>query len=495
MCKKNLKFPTEPSINCVNVDVTRSDVLVIGAGLAGLRAGIEARKNGAKVIIVSKGKPASFYKQSATRGVQAVLDKYDDEKFVREIIEIGLGEVDENLAEVLAGESKDRVEELGKFGVKVNQERVAGCFSDTPRAFVIPDLDNLASALTTAAPEIMHDTMIIKLLTEDGRIVGALGVNKQGKQIVFNTQAVIIAAGGGCGIYNNTLTVPSIVGSSAVLAREVGAQIKNMEFSQFMIGIKKGPDFFPKDYFMRSPSIYDSRGKDLLSTYYNSESLPVAYKERSHHFPFSTRDSSKWIDIAIARASERQGARIKVDDSEYDVAPFGHASNGGIVINAKGETTVQGLYACGEASTGMHGADRMGGAMVTSALVFGARAGRFASEYALTKKDQDIKPIFVEPDTVGGLDLGELKNFEGTLRQLMTSNAMVAREPDEIGQSIPIVELMQNVLNIKSYKDASCMWKYYELKTIADYSLLLLKSILNRKESKGPHYLNSSSRF
>ncbi len=473
------------------MDCITTDVLIIGAGLGGQRAAIEAHKSGASVALVSKGKPASFYKLSPTRGMQVPLDKRDESTLFDEIISTGLGETDEKLAEVLVQEAAMCQQELVSMGVRFLDQRVPGCFSTVPRAFVIPDLDNLNEALSSKLTNVIYDTMIVSLLTSNGRVCGAIGINKEGQYIKFSANAVVVAAGGGGGLFNNTLTVPSIVGSSYVLASQAGAKVKNLEFSQIMIGIREGPEFFNKDMFLQSPAICDSNGRDILSQYYPKESLHKALVERSSHFPFSTRDSSYSIDVALARAAERQGARIKVGGTGYNVAPFAHASNGGIVINERCETSVEGLYACGEAATGMHGADRIGGAMVTAALVFGKRAGRYAAAKATRERNINIASPKVDlptADPKGGLDKGEIRNFEKTIKDLMTSKAMIIRDKQEILQAIPIVKLVQSVLNKKSFRDVSSMWKHYELKSMTDYAGILLESFLNRPESKGPHY-------
>jgi len=473
-----------------------TDVLVIGAGIAGLRAGIEVQKKGASATLVSKGKPNSFYKLSKTRGIQVPLNEKDEKEFFEQIMAVGLGETDPKLAQILVSEARSSYEELCSLGVKFLPQRVEGCFSSTPRAYVIPDLDNLYESM---AQKTLEDMMIIELLSNNGNVCGAVGINKTGEYTKFNAKSIVIAAGGGGGIFNDTLTVPSISGSSYVLAKNAGANVKNLEFFQMMIGVREDlaagstkpgqadPDFFLKDKFLLSPKIQDTKGRDLLASYYDKASLQKAFQERSHHFPFSTRDSSSFIDIAIARAAERHKATINVDKKEYNVAPFAHASNGGIVINERCETNIKGLYACGEAATGMHGADRIGGAMLTSCLVFGKRSGRFAAEHALKTKLSESKFNPKAPDDAAGLGLGEIQNFTNTIKDLMTSKAMVIRDESEIAQAIPIAKLVKDVLDKKSFRYRSCMWKYYELKSMIDYALMLLNQIMNRKESKGPH--------
>lgn len=453
------------------MQIYETDVLVIGAGVAGLRAAIEASTS-SRVLVVSRGKPSSFYKRSPTRGMQ-VPD--DPDAFVREALAVGLGEADEKLVRILATEARERFEELKQWGVRFTPNvRVPGCFSSTPSAAVIEDLDNLLASL--ACVPVMDGIQIVKLVVQQGRFAGAVGVRRTGEPVGFRAKACVLAGGGAGGLFRNSLTPPKVLGSSYLLASEAGATLRNLEFFQIMIGTRG--DFYDKNLFAKQPKIRDARGREL-----SKDIPPEAWQRRTEHFPFSMHDGSGVIDIVIAKAAERGGAWL--DDAP--VAPYVHAFNGGCVINERCETSVRGLFACGEAATGMHGANRIGGAMVTALVVFGKRAGEYAAQVP-DRVDAPLEPDW-KIDAKAGLSEGELENFETMLRDLMTSKALVVRRLQDVADSKGIPVLADDVLTRKGVREAALLPRYLDVRTMARVSHMILRAILSRPATKGPHYV------
>lgn len=455
------------------MQIYETDVLVIGAGIAGRRAAIEASRS-ARTLVVSRGKPSSFYKLSPTRGMQ-VPD--DPDGFVREALAVGLGEADEKLVRILATEARERFEELRQWGVRfMPNVRVPGCFSRTPSAVVIEDLDNLLSSL--ARVPLMEGVHIAGLVTSHGRFAGAVGVLDSGEPVGFRARAGVLAGGGAGGLFRNSLTPPKVIGSSYVLASEAGAAVRNLEFFQIMIGTRG--DFYDKERFAARPKIRDARGRVV-----GADVPPEAWQRRSEHFPFSMHDGSGVIDLAIAKAAERGGAWL----DDVPVAPYAHAFNGGCLIDERGETSVRGLFACGEAAAGMHGANRIGGAMLTASVVFGKRAGEFAAQVR-DSVDAPLEPNW-KVDPHAGLGEGELENFQAMLRELMTSKALVVRRRQDVADALGIPMLVDEVLTHKGVRDAGLLPRYLEVRTMARASRMILQAILARPQTKGPHYIEA----
>jgi succinate dehydrogenase/fumarate reductase flavoprotein subunit len=287
-----LRVDENKDLRMIDFESAKTDVLIIGACAAGIRASLAAAEEGADVLVVSIGpvtrSGSTFSSLSAAWGIQALLgDERTDqnlEEFFREIVEAGLGVCDERLARILVEESGPRVEELMAYGLRFKKDpngrhlRVKGCFSEHERAFLTEDAENIRSSF------------------------------------------------------------------QAMLRRE---------------------------------------------SIPGEESRKRAVKERAKHHPFSSRDRSGLVDLALAEA-RKSGNRVfyrrsKSEAEQLEVVHMAHAFNGGAAIDEKAETTVPGLFAAGEVAAGPHGADRVGGCMMTATQVFGARAGRFAARFALER--------------------------------------------------------------------------------------------------------------
>lgn len=247
--------------------------------------------------------------------------------------------------------------------------------------------------------------------------------------------------------------------------------------------------------------------------------------ERTLHYPFSSRDASKWLDIAIAteikegRGTE-QGA-LYLDFSKVDlgafkparpqhmpqdndrpvvlpkellqVRPAAHAINGGIIINEQAAATLPGLYAAAEVAAGPHGADRLGGGMVSNGQVFGARAGKFAAEYALDAGAQNLTPEILE------LPLARLQSYGrgekdaddvlGALQAATGELLMVTRNEQGLTSLLAkIEELTIEWLPQIAVKDAQALRRAIEVENSLLTAELMTRAALMRRESRGSHF-------
>jgi L-aspartate oxidase len=205
-----------------------------------------------------------------------------------------------------------------------------------------------------------------------------------------------------------------ITGDGYAMALRAGAQLVNLEFMQYMTRVLAGrPPDLGGPFWSLGPVIRDTTGRDVLRV-----ALPAGVAaedvllERTLHYPFSSRDRSKWLDIAIQhtirsghgtsrgavlvdfsgvdaasasppRPQHRPPApRVAIPDPLIEVTHAAHAINGGIRVDEWGQSTIRGLFAVGETIAGPHGADRLGGGMLAACNVFGARTGLRAAEYA-----------------------------------------------------------------------------------------------------------------
>jgi succinate dehydrogenase/fumarate reductase flavoprotein subunit len=314
------------------------------------------------------------------------------------------------------------------------------------------------------------------------------------------------------------------------MALRAGAALTNMEFMQYMLhrvqpfGVEA-----PGVIWSLIPEVRNTAGEEVLSRYLPEGVTPEqVMRQRTEHFPFSSRDHSKWLDITIA--SEVRAGRgdkedcLLLDFSKVDVKGFvpsrpqhfpqdftrppeikdpsgrvrisSHAINGGLLIDETAETTVRGLYAIGETAAGPHGADRLGGGMVSVGQVFGARAGRFAAEHVRQVRPGappgeslahalDRVQSRVQNRGKGALDADALIT---ELQSAVYRHMMVVRERRDLEQLLSrIAELRAEKLPALRGGTAQAK-RAVEAENLLTTAELMATAGLLREESRGGHY-------
>ncbi len=441
--------------------VTRTistDVLIVGAGGAALRAALAAGEAGARVTIVVKGRVgrsgATVSPDSPAVAWQVADgcagDDDSPEVHARNILDAGLGMADPALAHLLAIETIEETARLEGWGLRFipDPARPAhhysgySCFGDRPRAHGIANsgaghagdvVRVLLEQLRRRPPEMHEEVTISDLIVADGRCAGAVGLGPAGEVFVYQAGAVVLAAGGARQIFPQEpgRTRIDTTGDSYAMALRAGAELANLEFTQYMLHpVPPFPVVAPGVFWALCPTLRNRHGDEALAPY-----LPPGVtardvmRQRTEHYPFSTRDQSRWLDLAFA--SELRAGRgtaegglyldfsavnpvtfepsrpqhvpedcsrpIKLPARLVQVRPAAHAVNGGVLIDARAASSLPGLFAVAEAAAGPHGADRLGGCMVSNGQVFGARAGRFAAEHAADCRGLPLPAGALEP--------------------------------------------------------------------------------------------------
>ncbi|OUO33838.1 FAD-binding protein [Olsenella sp. An293] len=383
------------------------DVLVVGAGIAGCEAALAAAEAGARVALASAADTfsgSSFFPGTWGLGLVGPADDKDEADFVETILEVGRGMALPGLASALVRGVAAAVGRLEERGVELQQaerpeERdFIPCFDRRCRSwhglgrasYRAATEAALRAAGVTALP--FHE--LLDLVEMDGRVCGAVLFDvRSGAERVVGAGAVVLATGGFGGLFSRTLTMPDVTGTAAAVALRHGARLVNVEFIQIMPGLVepvRGVVFNERTFRYARVEGLDAPGAaGLLDT-------------RGGHGPFTASLPDRVVDFAVAAAGAR-GAAVSYDlpeklpefmqtyfdwfedafgrrpDGGLRIAPYAHASNGGILADERGATGVPGLFACGEATGGMHGADRIGGLSSANGLVFGHAAGRAAA--------------------------------------------------------------------------------------------------------------------
>src|SRR5918992_2280861 len=398
------------------------DVLIIGAGGAGLRAAVAAAEHGLSVGIVTKSLLGKAHTVMAEGGIAAAVGNVDPDDSWRQhfIATMRSGKFlnDWRMVETFAKEAPERVYELEQWGALFNRTP-EGKISQRPfgghtyrRLCHVGDRTGLElirtmqeKVLATDA-KVYMETTVTKLLKKGERVVGAVAYTREsGKFIHFKTKAVVVATGGWGRIYKVTSNSWEGTGDGCILAYDAGAELVDMEMVQFHpTGMVWPPG-------VRGILVTEGvRGEGGLLRNAEGERYMERYDPKK--MELSTRDvvaRANYTEVTEGRGSEHGGvlldithlgyngimkklptmyeqflklADIDISKEPMEVFPTIHYTMGGIKVEAEtGATNVPGLYAAGEVAGGLHGANRLGGNSLSDLLVFGRRAGLGVVEY------------------------------------------------------------------------------------------------------------------
>src|SRR5438270_1451968 len=403
-------------------ETVETDVLVLGAGGAGLRGAIAAAEGGARVLVVCKSLLGKAHTVMAEGGVAAAMHNvaYQDSWEVHFADTMKGGKLinDWRAAELHARESPERVLELELWGAVFDRtwqgrihQRPFGAHT-FPRLAHIGDRTGLElirtlqdRAVHTTNVDVVMETTIFKLLKSDGRITGALAYRRaDGGLILFRCAALVIARGGAGKMYRVTSNSWESTGDGTALAYDAGAELRDMEMVQFhptgMVwpagvrgilvteGVRGEGGVLRNKEGERFMERYDHErmelsSRDVVARAINSEVLAGRGSPHGGAFLDITHRKPDYIRTKLPSMYEQflKLANVDITKQPMEVAPTIHYAMGGVRVDAEtGPATVPGLYAAGEVAAGLHGANRLGGNSLSDLLVFGKRAGEAAAE-------------------------------------------------------------------------------------------------------------------
>ncbi len=516
------------------------DVIVIGAGGAGLRAAIEASAQGASVGLVCKSLLGKAHTVMAEGGVAAAMGNVAPEDnwetHFKDTMYGGKMLNNWRMAQIHATESPDRIRELERWGAlfdrtkegKINQRAFGG--HTWKRLCHVGDRTGLELIRTLqdkgihSGIDVYMECTITDLLKDGDKVVGAFGYWREtGKFVLFKAKAIILATGGIGKIYQVTSNSWEYTGDGHALAYRAGAELIDMEFIQFH---PTGMIWPPS---VKGILVTEAvRGEGGILT--NSKGERFMKKYDPERMELSTRDvvsRAIYTEAQEGRGTPHGGAYLNISHrgAEYiikklpsmyhqfmefadiditkdpmEVGPTTHYVMGGVRVNAEtGESTVAGLFAAGEVSGGMHGANRLGGNSLSDLLVFGRRAGLGAAEYAnqidsdtLNINDQQIAEHKNEV-------LAPFNNSNGQnpyiihqkLQEIMQTYFGVFRIEEKLKQGLKELEALINdskVLSIEGSRIFNPGWNLsIDLNSLFVVSEAAARCALQREESRGAH--------
>ena len=524
------------------VSEVETDVLVVGGGASGARAAIEAHRAGARVTLVVKGElgVAGVRGAGATgSGAARYLHLFNSmtkhssieeevESYYQRAIRAGLGIANRDLARILVNGASEAKQALDQWGLHLGSDN-----PDNPNGIesIITPMPGLANVVrATKEIDVLQHRMVAGLLTEQNICRGAMAVNEEtGDLLVLKAGAIVLATGGCAQLFKLSFHPPCITGDGYALGYEAGAQLMNMEFEQMFIATAyPAVTMAPYPVWGLHPRVLNVHREEFIQNYLpQGITVDECMDRKMTHGPFSARDPSKYLDIAMVketqagRANEHNALYLEVPDrvrrnpellfpefedwyayrgidfrQDYVEINVAHqCSNGGFKIDENGQTTMSGLYAVGESATGAYGADRLGGAMMTSCQVFGARAGRHAASVARTRGALPTDKGLIESKLERILGLRRIKGGQKSsevrkvLQKAAWENLLVVRSKESLNRILQeIARIRNDVCPRLSIENGRDLIAALELKNLLLVGEIVASAGLKRTESRGSHY-------
>lgn len=487
----------------------RADYVIIGSGLAGLSAALDASEFG-DVLLLTKTSISASNTFWAQGGVAAAIGKDDSPDYhFNDTLKAGGGLCHSESTRILVEEGAERVRGLISLGMEFDKEKgeiALGLEGNHSKRRILHaggdatgrEIVNFLTKIVLSNPgiRVIENIHVFDLIVKDNRCFGAAGFNTESReQLVCFGANTIIASGGGSGIYSRTTNPHSSTGDGILLAYNAGAEIGSMEFIQFHPSslVTGGTGTFLISEAVRGEGAYlvNSEGERFMQEKHElAELAPRDVVAFEMHRQIINGNSIylklDHLDMDKVRTRFRNiyeevlkyGIDIAVDP--VPVAPAAHYMIGGVKTSVWGETSIRNLYACGEVSfTGVHGANRLASNSLLECMVFGYRCVSHAEKSAAGDTHYPDVKLNYYIDTAGEADY--LKKRD-EVSNLLSRYAGIARN----GKG-----LKEGLNKTKTFREEKKTdgGEYYSSKinnmiTLAE---LIFESALFRKESRGSH--------
>jgi succinate dehydrogenase / fumarate reductase flavoprotein subunit len=514
------------------------DVLIIGAGGAGLRAALGAMAEGAKVGVVCKsllGKAHTVMAEGGIAAAMANVDTADDWRtHFRDTMRGGKLLNNWRMAQIHAQEAPDRVRELEQWGALFDRtqegqilQRAFGGHTFRRLCHVgdrtgLEMIRTLQDRGVQLGIDVYMECAITRLLKDGDRVTGAFGYwREQGRFVVFRAKSIVLATGGIGKAWKITSNSWEYTGDGMALAYDAGAELMDMEFVQFhptgmvwppgvqgilvteavrgeggVLRNKLGQRFMEK---------YDPKKMELSTRDVVARAIYTEVREGR-----GTEHGGAYLDISLKPAEYvkkklpsmyhqfKELADVDITKGPMEVGPTCHYMMGGIRVDAEAaQSSVAGLFAAGEAAAGLHGANRLGGNSLSDLLVFGRRAGLAAAEHA-----NKISSIAIDPGQIEDAARSMLAFFERSdgespytihrdLQETMQNLVGIFRNEEDLSRALEKLEKLKERtgrLSVEGSRLFNPGWHLaQDLKAMLTVSEAVTRSALARQESRGAH--------
>jgi fumarate reductase (CoM/CoB) subunit A len=522
----------------------QTDVLIIGGGAAGTMAAFECAEAGVAVIQVTKGRATSGTTTVARGGFAAAMGQDDSpELHIQDILKHGGELIDPELARVWVYEIIDVVHDLESWGAEFvrgadgrldlksfpSHSRDRACHHyDTTGNMITKVLSRKLRA--DARIEKHSITAIVDLLKQDGRVVGAWGVDYQnGALVIYHGQQIILCTGGGSGLFYVNDNPPQVTGDGYVLGFRAGVPLLGIEMIDFQAMCCSPKELFgfaphPTGFINAGAVFRNQGGEEFLKRYFpetaeqSTRSEVILAMAKEIHAGRATSTGGIFMDATkvpmdviqkqiphVYKTCLHRG--IDITKTPLEVAPGSHTWLGGLKVDVDGKTPVVGLFAAGETAGGIHGGNRIGGSALSASLVYGRRAGKKAaalvkeSRVNLARPEVDAIPEF-ECAWLADLmrrDSGPLEsdvrmncrmlahNKLGPIREERTLKEALAEYERIEREDVPAMRLDERARSSDKVRGEE-LESALSVRNLALLGRILASAALARMESRGAHF-------
>jgi len=504
------------NIDSISTQQSFTDCVVVGAGIAGLRAAIEVA-NHRNVIVVCKGSLQDSNTWMAQGGIASVLTKKDTfQSHIADTLRTGCGINDKRVVESVVHQGPELIEQLLRWGADFDltdgqiaatlegghtYPRIAHAHGDETGRIIAETL--IKKVKENPKITVVENFYTIDLLTNDDNVcIGIIGHDKQrGRQIIW-AENTILATGAAGQLYRETTNPEVATADGIAMAYRAGAILRDLEFMQFhpttlyIAGASRA--LITETLRGEGATLLDNKGRRFMKEYHEAGELAPRdivsrailaqmLKTKSTHVYLDIRhfDKAHFAKRFPLISELCESFDIDVSRELIPVRPSAHYMIGGLKTNSSAQTTIKNLYACGEvASTGLHGANRLGSNSLLEGLVFGKTAGTCVAQRKKANVAHLKHPLIryqIPHSDRSRLDTADVRN---SLRSLMWRNVGITRKAQPLIEAQEIIRFWQRYVMDKIF-DSPQGWECQNMLTA---SLLMTRAAQMREESRGVHF-------
>ena len=497
------------------------DIVVIGSGISGMRAAIEAKELGANVALITKGSPTANNSFMAKGGINAAFGNMKDKDSIHEHTfetyksSVGIG--NKESIRIFCEQAPAAVRELSEYGVNFNKlengkiaqrsfggsiyKRTVYAADDTGPAI----MKTLHKVIKEYEIDILKNFMAINLITKNGIISGVTLFDEVSKKVlVCEAKSMILASGGFASLYKNyTSNVRDATGDGLAMGLRAGLEAMNLEFVQFHPTGLQGSNFLLSEAARgEGGKLVDKDGNSFVDELNTRDFVTRAiYKKLNAHeqvYLDLTHIPQEVLDTKLIGIKKRVKTLKKLDVAKdfIPISPIAHYTMGGIKTDTIGRTSIEGLFVVGEAGdNGVNGANRLGGNSLSQGAVFGKIAAYQAIKFANRVKKfngvdyyeimNDINYIEELKSQAKTVNVNEIKTQIG---EILFRNLGIIRDAEHMKQALQAFCEIEEKIKTSNEGETTTIKSMLELKNTLLVAKAIALSALQREESRGAHF-------